>query len=59
VADTRSRRRRTHLWFVFYTAVLLVVVAISVADHQWSVAGTGLAIAIVFALFTRRLWRRR
>ncbi len=40
-------------------ALLLVVVAISVADHQWSVAGTALAIAILFALFTRRLWRRR
>ncbi len=56
---TVGRRRRTRLWFVFYTAVLLAVVGISVAGHQWSVAFTTLAIAVLFGLFTRRIWRKR
>ena len=55
----RARRRRTRLWFVFYTVVLLAIVGGSIASHQWSVALTTLAIAIVFGLFTRQLWRRR
>ena len=54
-----SRRRRTWFWFVFYTAVLLVIAGFSIANHEWSVALTTLAIAIVFGLFTRRLWRKR
>jgi hypothetical protein len=53
------RRRRTRRWFVVYTVVLLAIVGFSIADHQWSVAATTLAIAILFALFTRRLWRKR
>jgi hypothetical protein len=53
------RRRATRRWFVVYTAVIVVVVGFSVADHQWSNAGTALAVAIVFGLVTRRLWRRR
>ena len=53
-----GRRRRTRFWFVFYTAVLLAIVGVSIASHQWSVALTALATAILFGLFTRRLWRR-
>ncbi len=45
-------------WFVFYTAVLLAIVGVSIASRQWSVALTALATAILFGLFTRRLWRR-
>ncbi len=56
---SRSRRRRTHLWFVFYLAVLLAIAGVSVASHQWSVALTTLAVAIVFGLYARRLWRKR
>ena len=52
-------RRRTRLWFVFYTVVLLALVGFSLATHQWSVALTTLGITIVFGLFTRRLWRKR
>jgi len=59
VAETRSRWRRTRLWFAFYTGVLFVLVVVSVADKQWSVAATALATATLFALFTRRLRRRR
>jgi Flp pilus assembly protein protease CpaA len=55
----KARRRRTRRWFIAYTAVLLAVVAVSVADHQWSVAGTALAIAVLFGLYTLRLWRKR
>jgi len=55
----RARRRRTRLWFVFYTVVLLAIVGVSVATQQWSVAVTTLAIAVVFGLFTRGMWRRR
>jgi hypothetical protein len=54
-----GRRRRTRLWFVFYTAVLLAIVGVCIASHQWSVAFTTLAIAILFGFFTRRLWRKR
>jgi len=54
-----ARRKRTRLWFVFYTVLLLVIAGASVAMHQWSVALTTFAITAVFALFTRRLWRRR
>lgn len=55
----RARRRRTRLWFVFYTVVLLAIVGLSVATGQWSVAATTLAIAVIFGLFTRGMWRRR
>ena len=58
-APQRGRRRRTRHWFVFYTAVLIAIAAVSVASHQWSVALTTLAIAILFGIFTRRLWRKR
>ena len=58
-APTSGRRRRTHFWFIFYTAVLLAIAGVSVATHQWSVAVTTLAIALVFGLYTRRLWRKR
>ena len=58
-AAPSGRRRQTRFWFVFYTAVLLVIGGFSVAGHQWSVALTTLGIAIVFGLFTRRLWRKR
>jgi hypothetical protein len=56
---TGARRRRTHRWFVFYTVVLLAIVAVSIMTHQWSVAVTTLAITAVFGLYTRRLWRKR
>ena len=55
----RRRRRRTVLWFAFYTLALLVIAGVSVATHQWSVAGTTLAVAAVFLLFTRWFARRR
>jgi hypothetical protein len=42
-----------------YTAALLAIVAVSVAKHEWSVAVTTLAAAVIFALYIRRLWRRR
>ena len=58
-APTRSRRRRTRLWFVFYTARPARDRGVSIASHQWSVALTTLAIAVLFGLFTRGLWRRR
>jgi hypothetical protein len=58
-ASRGARRRRTGLWFVVYTLVLLVIVGVSIASHQWSVAVTTLAITLVFALITRGLWRRR
>jgi hypothetical protein len=53
------RRRQTRRWFVAYTVILVAVVVFSIAKQQWSVAGTALAIAILFGLFTRRLWRKR
>ena len=55
----RARRRRTRHWYAFYTLVLVAIVVASVWTHQWSVAGTTLAIAVLFGLFTRRAWRRR
>jgi len=55
----RARRRQTRLWFVFYTAVLLAIAGVGIATRQWSVALTTLAIAVVFGLFTRGMWRRR
>ena len=55
----RARRRRTRLWFVFYTVVLLAIVGVSLATQQWSVAVTTLMIAVVFGLVTRGMWRRR
>jgi uncharacterized membrane protein YccC len=58
-APRSGRRRRTRLWFVFYTAVLLAIAGVSIAGRQWSVALTTLAIAILFGLFTWRLWRKR
>lgn len=58
-APTSSRRRRTRFWFIFYTAVLLAIAGVGVATHQWSVAVTTLAIALVFGLYSRRLWRKR
>ena len=60
MSEPRSgRRRRTRLWFIFYTAVLLAIAGFSIAAHQWSVALTTIGIAVVFGLFTRMLWRRR
>ncbi len=55
----RRTRRRTHVWFVVYTLVVLVVCAVSLATKQWSVAATSFLIAVVFAWVTRWLWRRR
>ena len=55
----RARRRRTRLWFVFYTVVLLAIAGVSIATQQWSVAVTTLMIAVVFGLVTRGMWRRR
>ena len=56
---TQRSRRRTRLWFAFYTTVLLVVAGVCIASSQWSIALTTLAIAVFFAWFTARLWRRR
>jgi hypothetical protein len=58
-APRAARRRRTRLWFVFYTVLLLGIAGVGLAMRQWSLAFTTLAIAAVFALFTRGLWRRR
>ena len=58
-APSARKRRRTHIWFGVYTAVVLVVFGASLATHQWSVAATALMIAAVLALFTRWLWQRR
>ena len=55
----QSRRKRTHLWFGVYTAVVLAVFVLSLMKQQWSVAVTALLIAVVFAFATRWLWRRR
>ncbi len=55
----RARRRRTRLWFSFFTLALVAIAGASAWMHQWSVALTSLAIAAVFGLFTRGLWRRR
>lgn len=55
----RNRKKRTHLWFGVYTAVVLAVFALSLVKQQWSVAVTALLIAVVFAFATRWLWRRR
>ena len=52
-------RRRTHFWFAVYTLILFAVFGVSLATRQWSVAVTALMIAVVFALFTRWLWRKR
>jgi hypothetical protein len=56
---TQRSRRRTRIWFTVYTAVLLAIAGVSIYSSQWSVALTTLAIAALFAWFTRRLWRRR
>jgi Flp pilus assembly protein TadB len=56
---TQRSRRRTPFWFLFYTAVLLVIAGVSIYSNQWSVALTTLAIAAIFAWFTLRLWRKR
>jgi Flp pilus assembly protein protease CpaA len=58
-ATPRGRRRRTRFWFIFYTVVLLAIAGVSIATHQWSVALTTIGIALVFGLYTRRLWRKR
>jgi Flp pilus assembly protein TadB len=58
-APRSARRKRTRLWFVFYTAVLLAIAGVGIVTRQWSVAVTTLAVAAVFALFTRGMWRRR
>jgi len=58
-APKRTRRRRTRLWFSFYTLVLVIIAAWGVETGQWSVGLTALALGAVFALFTRGLWRRR
>jgi hypothetical protein len=57
--EKRRRRRRTSFWFAFYTLVLLAIAGISAWTHQWSVAGTTLAMVAVFFLVTRWLFRRR
>jgi hypothetical protein len=54
-----ARRRRTRLWFTFFTVALVAIAVAAGWTHQWSAAATTLAIAAVFALFTRGLWRRR
>ena len=54
-----ARKRRTRLWFAFYTLVLVAVGVWSIVAQQWSVALTALGIGAVFALFTRGMWRRR
>ena len=56
---TQRSRRRTRIWFAVYTLVLLGIAGVSIASSQWSVALTTLAIAVLFAWFTLRLWRRR
>ncbi len=56
---SKRPRRRTHVWFVGYTLVVLVVCVVSLATKQWSVAATAFLIALVFAWLTRWLWRRR
>jgi Flp pilus assembly protein TadB len=58
-AGKSARRRRTRLWFAFYTVALVAIVVVSVWMRQWSVAATTLAVAVLFALFTRHVWRRR
>lgn len=58
-ASPARPRRRTYVWFVVYTLVVLVVCAVGLATEQWSVAATAFLIAVVFAWFTRWLWRRR
>jgi len=58
-APRQARRRRTRLWFSFYTLVLVALAVWCVEARQWSVGLTALALAAVFGLFTRRLWRRR
>ena len=57
--QSNGKGRRTHLWFMLYTVAVIAVFGIGLATRQWSVAATALLIAIVFALFTRWLWRRR
>jgi hypothetical protein len=55
----RTRRRQTGRWFIFYTLILVAIIAVSVWTQQWSVAITTLMITVVFVLYTRRLWRKR
>jgi hypothetical protein len=59
MSQREARRRRTRLWFTFFTIVLLAVGIWSIVAQQWSVALTALGVGAVFALFTRGLWRRR
>ena len=54
----RRHSRRTARWFAFYTAVMLAVAAVALVEGELSVGLTVLAAAIVFALFTRRSWRK-
>ena len=58
-ASLGSRRRRTHRWFAFYTLTVIAILVVSVTSRQWSLAGTSLLIALLFALLTRWFWRRR
>ncbi len=53
------KRRRTHVWFALYTLIVLAVFVLSIVKQQWSVAATAFLIAVVFAWFTRWLWRKR
>lgn len=55
----KATRRRTHVWFGVYTVVVLAVFALSIVKQEWSIAVTAFLIAIVFAVATRWLWRRR
>ena len=60
MSDASARkRRRTHVWFAVYTVVVLAVFAFSIVKQEWSIAVTAFLIAIVFAVATRWLWRRR
>ena len=54
-----SGRGRTRTWFAIYTLALIAIAIVCIVTSQWSVAVTTLAIAAVFVLYTRRLWRRR
>ena len=51
--------RRARGPFVFYTLALVAIAVFAVLGHQWSVAITTLAMAAVFAVITRYLWRKR
>ena len=45
-------------WFAGYTLVMLVVAALSIATHEYSIAFSVLLTAAVFAGLTWLLWKR-